>query len=242
MGSKKAPSYQAVNYNSNLWGSSTTDKNGTVYSPEKWEKSTMKTIGRNLNPTLKSMLNNDFMTDANFLRYQDRFNDQMNDLYDTSVLSNLAGRGLMRSSGLQGATDAFTDNLRRGQLDLYDNYYNRLNNNLSNMLNTSNTLYNYMRGVNAGSQQQAGNYNNYNLQKAQMENAGSGNLFGTIANGIGSAAGVAGSLGLSAATGNPTFALGSLSNLGFGNNSTSMPSANSNSLTSSIMQAAPLMI
>lgn len=203
MGSKsKAPSYQAASYDSNLWGSSTTDKNGTVYSPEKWERKTMKTVGRNLNPTLKSMVNNDFMTDANFLRYQNRFNDQMNDLYDTSVLSNLAGRGLMRSSGLQSATDAFTDNLRRGQLDLYDNYYNRLNNNLSNMLNTSNTLYNYMQGVNAGSQQQAGNYNNYNMAKWQADQAsGGGNGLGGALSGAmngamaGSAAGPWGALG-----------------------------------------------
>lgn len=202
MGSKsKAPSYQAASYDSNLWGSSTTDKNGTVYSPERWEKTTMKTIGRNINPTLKSMVNNDFMTDKNFLRYQNRFNDQMNDLYDTSVLSNLAGRGLMRSSGLQGATDAFTDNLRRGQLDLYDNYYNRLNNNLSNMLNTSNTLYNYMNGINAGSQAQAGNYNNYNMTKWQADQAGGSNGLGGALSGAmngamaGSAAGPWGALG-----------------------------------------------
>ena len=58
----------------------------------------------------------------------------MNDLYDTSVLSNLANRGLMRSSGLQGATNAFNDTLAKNQLNLYDNYYSRLNNNLSNYI------------------------------------------------------------------------------------------------------------
>jgi hypothetical protein len=163
---------------------------------------TMGTVGKNLNPTLKSMVNNDFMTDKNFLRYQDRFTDQMNDLYDTSVLSNLAGRGLMRSSGLQGATNSFTDSLQRGQLDLYDNYYNRLNNNLANMLNTSNTLYNYMTGVNTGSQQQAGNYNNYNLKKWELDNANSGGgIGGTLSGALngamvgGKAAGPWGALG-----------------------------------------------
>lgn len=235
-GKSKAPKYQSATYDSDLWGSSTTDKSGTVYTPENWMNKTMGTVGKNLNPTLKSMVNNDFMTDKNFLRYQDRFTDQMNDLYDTSVLSNLANRGLMRSSGLQGATNSFTDSLQRGQLDLYDNYYNRLNNNLANMLNTSNTLYNYMTGVNAGSQQQAGNYNNYNLQRAQMENAGRGNLFGTIANGIGSIGGIAAGL----ATGNPLPAIKrgfkSIRNVWRG----SMPSASSNNnsaLMSAIMGA-----
>jgi hypothetical protein len=201
-GKSKAPKYQSATYDSDLWGSSTTDKNGTVYTPENWMNKTMGTVGKNLNPTLKSMVNNDFMTDKNFLRYQDRFTDQMNDLYDTSVLSNLAGRGLMRSSGLQGATNSFTDSLQRGQLDLYDNYYNRLNNNLANMLNTSNTLYNYMTGVNTGSQQQAGNYNNYNLKKWELDNANSGGgIGGTLSGALngamvgGKAAGPWGALG-----------------------------------------------
>jgi hypothetical protein len=131
------------------------------------------------------------MKDPNFIRYQKQFTKNMNDLYDTSVLSNLANRGLMRSSGLQGATNAFNDTLAKNQLNLYDNYYSRLNNNLSNLLNTSNTLYNYMTGVNQGSQQQAGNLNQYNLNKAQIDNAGSGNLFGTIANAVGTIGGAA---------------------------------------------------
>jgi hypothetical protein len=94
---------------------------------------TMGTVGSNINPTLQSMVNNDFMKDPNFIRYQNQFTENMNDLYDTSVLSNLANRGLMRSSGLQGATNAFNDTLAKNQLNLYDNYYSRLNNNLSNL-------------------------------------------------------------------------------------------------------------
>lgn len=200
MGSKsKAPEYQAASYDSGLWGSSTTDKSGTRYNPTGWINNTMQTVGTNLNPTLQSMVNNDFMKDPNFIRYQNQFTENMNDLYDTSVLSNLANRGLMRSSGLQGATNAFNDTLAKNQLNLYDNYYSRLNNNLSNLLNTSNTLYNYMTGVNQGSQQQAAQLNNYNLEKTKIDNAGNGGLFNTIANGIGSVAGLAGGI----ATGNP---------------------------------------
>jgi hypothetical protein len=200
MGSKsKAPEYQPASYDSGLWGSSTTDKSGTRYNPTGWINNTMQTVGTNLNPTLQSMVNNDFMKDPNFIRYQNQFTENMNDLYDTSVLSNLANRGLMRSSGLQGATNAFNDTLAKNQLNLYDNYYSRLNNNLSNLLNTSNTLYNYMTGVNQGSQQQAAQLNNYNLEKTKIDNAGNNGLFGTIANGIGSVAGLAGGI----ATGNP---------------------------------------
>ena len=242
MGKKSsAPEYQTVTYDTGgLFGKSTTGKKGTSYTPTGWMSDTMGTVGGNLNSTLSSMVNNDFITDPNFLRYQEQFTKNMNDLYDTSVLSNLANRGLMRSSGLQGATNAFADTLANNQLALYDNYYNRQANNLSNLLNTSNTLYNYMTGVNQGSQQQAGNYNNYNLQKYQIDRANEankGNLFGTIANGIGSIGGIAAGI----ATGNPIPAIGgatSLANM-FSGGSTSMPSAqnNNSALMSALLSA-----
>ena len=95
--------------------------------------------------------------------------------YQNNVLSSLANQGLMRSSGLQAATNAFNSTLADKQMDLYDNYYNRQANNLSNLLNTSNALYNYMTGVNSGAQSQANNINNYALSKAQTDNAANAN-------------------------------------------------------------------
>lgn len=170
--SSAAPEYATASYNTGgLFGSSTSSKTGTEYKPTSWMNNTMGTIGGNLNNTLSSMLNNNFMKDPNFLRYQNQFTKNMNDLYDTSVLSNLANRGLMRSSGLQSATNAFANTLANNQLALYDNYYNRMNNNLSNMLNTSNALYNYITGVNTGSQNNANNVSNYNLEKTKVDNA-----------------------------------------------------------------------
>jgi hypothetical protein len=170
--SSKAPEYSTASYNTGgLFGSSTSSKTGTTFNPTGWQKNTMGTIGGNLNNTLSSMVNNDFMKDANFQRYQNQFTKNMTNLYDSSVLSNLANRGLMRSSGLQGATNAFADTLANNQLALYDNYYNRLANNLSNMLNTSNALYNYITGINTGSQNNANNVSNYNLEKTKVDNA-----------------------------------------------------------------------
>lgn len=169
---KKAPEYATASYGTGgLFGSSTTSKKGTNYNPTGWISDTMGTVGGNLNNTLSSMINNDFTTDPNFQRYQNQFNQQMNQNYDANVLGQIANRGLMRSSGLQAATNAFADTLANKQLELYDNYYNRLNNNLSNLLNTSNTLYNYITGINTGSQNNANNVSNYNLQKAQIDNA-----------------------------------------------------------------------
>jgi hypothetical protein len=190
--SKKAPEYATASYNTGgLFGDSTTSGKNTTYNAPNWISNTMGTVGGNVNKTLSSMVNNDFMTDPNFLRYQQQFTDNMNNLYDTSVLSNLANRGLMRSSGLQAATNAFNDTMAKNQLALYDNYYNRQANNLSNLLNTSNALYNYITGVNTGSQNLANNVSNYNLSKAQVDNAATAAnnaLYSGIANTVASAA------------------------------------------------------
>lgn len=190
--SKKAPDYATASYDTGgLFGSSTSSKTGTTFKPTGWMSDTMGTIGGNLNNTLSSMVNNDFTTDPNFQRYQDKFNQQMNQNFDTNVLGQLANRGLMRSSGLQAATNAFNDTLANNQLALYDNYYNRLANNLSNMLNTSNTLYNYITGVNTGSQNNANNVSNYNLNKTQIDNAATAAnnaLYSGIANSVASIA------------------------------------------------------
>ena len=137
--------------------------------------STMGTVANNYNNTLQNMINNDFTKDANFQAYQNKFNNDMTNYYNNNVLNDLARRGLIRSSAMQAANTDFANTLADKQLDLYDNYYNRLNNNLAAMQGTSNTLYNYMTGVNSGSQAAANNVNNYALSKVQTDNAAKAN-------------------------------------------------------------------
>lgn len=190
--SSKAPGYQSASYDTGgLFGSSTTGKKGTNFNATDWQQNTMGTIGNNLNSTLNSMLSGDFSNDANYQAYRDNLNRQMTQAYDTSVLGQLANRGLMRSSGLQSATNSFADTLANNEMNLYDSYYNRLSNNLSNMLNTSNTLYNYITGINTGSQNNANNVNSFNLSQAQMNNNNNNALWGSLANTAGTAAGAA---------------------------------------------------
>ena len=64
----------------------------------------------------------------------------MQQAYDTNVLGNLTDRGLMRSSGLQAATNSFNNTMQQGLADLYDSYYNRQQNNLNSALNAQNNL------------------------------------------------------------------------------------------------------
>ena len=191
MGSKSkssAPEYQTTTYDTgNLFGSSTTNKSGTTYNPADWISNTMGTVSTNINPTLNSMLSNDYSNDPNFKVYQDNFNRQMQQAYDTNVLGDITNRGLMRSSGLQAATNSFNNTMNENLANLYDTYYNRQSNNLANLLNTSNTLYDYITGLNTGSRQDANAVNNYNLAKYRLENAdtsssGIGSMIGGLGN------------------------------------------------------------
>lgn len=185
MGKSKSPKYAETSYDTgDLFGSSTTNKKGTTYNPADWMSSLNNTAASGLNTTLNNMLSNDYSNDANFQAYQDNLNKTAAQNYDTSVLSNLANRGLMRSSGLQSATNSFNDSLIDNTTDLYDNYYNRQSNNLSNLLNTQNSLYNYLTGVNSGSQTNSQNVSNFNMQKYQTDQALKGQLYTAIGNAI----------------------------------------------------------
>jgi hypothetical protein len=124
-----------------------------------------------LNTSLQNMSSNDYANDPNFQVYQNQMNKAAAQNYDTSVLSQLANKGLMRSSGLQAATNAFADTLADNTTELYDSYYNRQANNLANYQNVLNNLYSYITGVNTGSQNNANNVSNYNLNKVGLNNA-----------------------------------------------------------------------
>lgn len=181
MGKKKAPSYATTTYDTgDLFGSSTTSKKGTTYDAADWMTSAGTAAGTGINSSLNNMLSNDFMNDANFQVYQNRFNDLASQNYDVSVLSPLANRGLMRSTGLQVATNNFNDALIDNTTDLMDNYYNRQSQNLSNALNTQNALYQYLTGVNQGSQTNSQNVSKYNLDKWQAEQQANQAMFNSL--------------------------------------------------------------
>ena len=178
MGKSKAPKYATTNYDTGgLFGSSTTNKKGTTYDPENWMKGLSNTTTGGIGTTLNNMLSNDYANDPNFQAYQDNLNRQAQQNFDASVLSPLANRGLMRSTGLQAATNSFNNSLIDNTMDLADNYYNRQSNNLANLLNTQNALFNYITGVNQGSQNLSNAVSNHNMQAYQADQALKGAMY-----------------------------------------------------------------
>ena len=195
MGSKKsqkAPDYATATYDTGgLFGSSTASKSGVTYNPTDTMSNIGNTAWQGVANNLNSLNSGDYSKDANYNVYANRLKDQMSQNYDTSVLSNLANRGLMRSSGLQSATNSFANTLADQTANLYQNYTNYLANNLVNNQNVLSNLYNYITGVNTGAQNQANNVSNYNLNQVAANNAATANnnaLYSALASSIGSTA------------------------------------------------------
>lgn len=198
--SSKTPSYATTSYDTgDMFGKSTTSSKGTTFTPTDYMKTAGDTAWNGLNNTLNSLASGDYSQDANYQVYANNLRRQMSQNYDTNVLTPLANRGLMRSSGLQAATNAFGDTLANQTANLYDGYTNRLGNSLSAYQGTLNNLFNYITGVNTGSQNNSNNISSYNLKQYQLNQANSGG---------GALSGALNGAMMGASTGNPYAILG----------------------------------
>ena len=186
--SKKAPGYATATYDTGgLFGSSTASGKGVTFNPNEQMSSIGSNAWTGLENSMQGINSNDYSNDPNFQVYQDNFNRGMQQAYDTNVLGNLTNRGLMRSSGLQAATNSFNNTMNENLANLYDSYYNRQSNNLSNNMNVLSQLYNFITGVNTGAQNQANSVSNYNLQQTQLNNqanAYNNALYASLANSL----------------------------------------------------------
>ena len=192
MGKSKAPKYATTTTNTGgLFGEATNSKKGSTFTGEDWQTD-MGGLGSNLiNQSLTGLSSNDYSQDPNFQVYQDNFNRGMQQAYDTNVLGNLTDRGLMRSSGLQAATNSFNNTMQQGLADLYDSYYNRQQNNLNSALNAQNNLYSWITGLNQDAAKNSQNVSNYNMQAWQAEQAQKQAMFNSIMQGVGAIGGAA---------------------------------------------------
>lgn len=184
-----AGSYPTTTSQSTLWGSSTTNASGTTFNPTKWQSDTMNITGQALAPTLQEYLNPSYNS-SEYKKTKEKFDKQASESYDNNVLSKLANRGLMRSSGLQASTNAFNDTLADQEADLMNSYKQSKLTDLSTLLGLSTDLYNYSQGENKLSSSLANSVANYNLQNQALQNQSNANTMGLISNGVGMASNI----------------------------------------------------
>lgn len=234
--SPKAPEYQNTTYSTGgLFGDTTTTKEGTTFNPN----SSMSRIGgmawQGLGNSLNNLNRTDFSKDKNYQVYSNNLQRQMRDNFNNNVLSGIANNGLMRSSGLQAATNAFNDTLANQTANLYDSYYNRQAQSLANYQNTLNSLYNYLSGVSGlgmNANSLVNNFNQNNFQNKLAAQKNNSNLWGSIAGLAGSAIGTAFAPGVGTAIGGQLgSALGGVADGNTGN------TGNGNSLMNALMGA-----
>ena len=183
MGKSKAPKYQTTTTTTNgLFGEATNSATGSTFKAEDWQTNMGNTGSNLINTSLSGLLTNDYLNDPNFQVYQDNFNRGMQQAYDTNVLGNLTDRGLMRSSGLQAATNSFNNTMQQGLADLYDSYYNRQQNNLNSALNAQNNLYSWITGLNQDAAKNSQAVSDYNMKAYQAEQAAKQGMFNQLMN------------------------------------------------------------
>lgn len=182
-----AGEYPTTTSQSTLWGSSTANKSGTTFNPTQWQNDTMNIAGRNLAPTLQEYLNPTYNS-TEYKKTKDEFDKQATKSYENNVLSQLANKGLMRSSGLQASTNAFNDTLADQEADLMNSYKQSKLTDLSTLLGLSTDLYNYSQGENKLSSTLANSVANYNLQNQALQNQANANTMGLLMKGIGTGA------------------------------------------------------
>ena len=190
--SSKAPEYANTKYDTGgLFGSSTTDKKGTTFNPTDNMSNIAGTSLTGWNKSLNNLLSNDYANDPNFKVFQDNFNRNAQNSFETNVLNPLQSQGLMRSSALQSATNSFNETMNNNLANLYDSYYNRQANNLSQMQNSASTLYDMIMGVNKGSQANSQNVSNHQMEAYKADQALKSAMWQSLGQAAGSAAGVA---------------------------------------------------
>ncbi len=201
MGKKsKAPDYATTTTDTNLYGSSTTGKTGTTFNPTNFQTGLVGAVEQNVPAVFNEYLNPSYSSELYQAQKAQRQKEQAQ-AYDSSVLSQLANRGLMRSSGLQAATNAFADTLADQEAQALNDYQTQQANKLSTLMNLYTVPYNMVQGINNASQNLSNAVSNYNYRQWQANNSGSGALQGGLSGAVNGA--MAG-----ASTGNPWAALG----------------------------------
>lgn len=170
--SSKAPEYASTTNNTNLYGSSTTNKNGTTFSPTNFQSNLVNNVEQQLPNTLNEYINPTYNSDL-YKAQQEQRNINNSQNYDANVLGDIANRGLMRSSGLQAQTNIFADNIANQEAQAMADYKAQQANNLSQLMGLYEIPYNMMIGNNNTSQNLSNAVSNNNLLKY---NAGSNGM------------------------------------------------------------------
>lgn len=193
MGSKsKAPEYNKTTVNTKLFGKTTTDKNGSVFTPKKFQKNLVNIAQGGITNALTEYLNPNYDSEE-FRQADDYYTNKMNNQLQNSYLNPALSNNLLRGSTASDIMRGFGTDLANTEYERQKDYRDQQLSKLQAALLGYNTIYDIAQGTTGLSNNLANAISNYNLQKTQYENQNSG--LGAALGGIGSVASGIGSVG-----------------------------------------------
>lgn len=162
-----------------LYGSSTTNKNGTFYNPSSFEKQLVNQTTSAIPGYLQQLTNPTYDSEI-FQSKLKRFNDVANQNFENNVINKMADRGLSRGSTVNQIIGQYNNSLLNAQQDLFNSEDSRVANVLSQLMNYYQVPYNMMTSANNASS---------GLYSQAQQNANNNSLWGGIANAAGTIAG-----------------------------------------------------
>lgn len=185
--SKKAPDYAETTIDTGLYGSSTTNKNGTTFKPTDFQKQIVSTVETNV-PALFNNYYNASFDNPDFNKYLETRQNSQTDAFNNSIYNQLKSKGLMTSDGLAGAANSWNNTLNNQKADALRDWQNEQANTMSTLMNLYQIPYSIMSGQTNASQGLSNAITQYNVNKYNAEKAKNGNLFNLLS-GLGASAG-----------------------------------------------------
>ena len=171
-------------FTNGLYGSATTNKNGTIYNPSSFEQQLINMTNSYIPQYMEQLVNPTYNSEIFKARTAQR-NRLANQSFENNLINPLANRGLTRGSSINQMSNQFANNLANLEVDAMANEDTRNSNMLNNLFNYYNVPYNMMMGIlNQSGKQYQQAYENA-LNETQIRNKAMANWVKALTGGAG---------------------------------------------------------
>lgn len=185
--SKKAPDYAQTTIDTGLYGSSTTNKNGTTFNPTDFQKQIVSTVETNV-PALFNNYYNASYDNSDFNKYLGTRQNAQTSAFNNAIYNQLRTKGLMKDEGLAAAANSWNNTLNNQKADALYDWQNEQADNMSTLMNLYQIPYSIMSGQTNASQGLSNAITQYNVNKYNAEKSKNSNLFNLLSD-LGSSVG-----------------------------------------------------
>lgn len=170
-------------FTTGLYGSATTNKNGTRYNPSAFEKQLIGLTNSYIPQYLNQLVNPSY--DSEIFKAQTAHRNRLaNQSFENNLINPLASRGLTRGSSINQMSGQFANKLADLEVDAMANEDTRVANILNNLFNYYQVPYNMMMGISNYSNNQYQQAYQNALKEAQLQNEAMNN-WANVLSGVG---------------------------------------------------------